>query len=580
MSGLSAEQAKNNQLALIADDDITNRMVLAKFLQKLGYNVIQSENGKQAIEAFQEHSPDIIFMDVMMPEMNGYEATTQIKYLCKNDFVPVIFLTALNDSQDLAKCVAAGGDDFLTKPLEMTVLKAKIHAIERIRDLYRQVQTLNHTLQSADEIANKVFEQAVFNKNVKVKSIKTWFKASENFNNDLFLVTHTPSNGVNILFGHFNVQGLASAVGALPASEVFRSMSKKGFAPHSIVQKINSKLYDLLPNGITLSMIFIHIDENINQALVCNFNMPDVLFIDESDNKITYQKSSIKDAIGETPRHSRDVELERVNVNTNTHIVLSSSQIFNCKNNKDELYTSENYIEAVTNGISSGNILNSVKQDILNFTDGAVFDSNLSLIEIPCSSELISHTDTLEKEIQLRSVQRPTHHVPHCNNQIQFNLQVKGRSMRTIDPVPTLLNNLESVTNIEKHQEAIFTVLTELYINALDHGVLQLDSKLKETAEGFGEYFLLRDKRLNELKDGFIKINLLLEFDESTNQLYINVEDSGNGFDVKSLDEKNNDSPSNMFSGRGIKLIRGLCERITYNDIGNQVEAVFSWESK
>ncbi|MDH5256894.1 MAG: fused response regulator/phosphatase [Gammaproteobacteria bacterium] len=570
---MSDKQVIKKQIALIADDDITNRMVLAKFLEKLGYTVIQAENGKQAIECYIQHSPDIIFMDVMMPEMNGYEATTQIKYLCKSNFVPVIFLTALNDANDLAKCVAAGGDDFLSKPLEMTILRAKIHAIERIRNLYRQVQNLNSTLKSADEISNKVFEQAVFTKNVKIDSIETWFKASKQFNNDLFLVAHTPSNGINILFGHFNVQGLASAVGALPASEVFRSMSKKGFAPHSIVQRINSKLYDLLPNGITLSMVFINIDENMNQALVCNFNMPEVQFIDESKGEIHFQKPPQNDAIGETPRYSRDVELERVAINENTRIILGSSGIYGCKNDNGEHYTQQKYLNAIKNGITNGNILNTLKHDILQFSDINACDNNISIIEIPCTKELISSRNALENEIQSKKILKPLPRSMVSSNQIQFSLYVAGRCMRTIDPVPTLLNNLESVTNIEKHQEAIFTVLTELYFNALDHGVLKLDSKLKISEDGFNEYYHLRDEKLRELNDGHIHVKLSIELNEEINRLSITVEDSGDGFDSSLANSANN----NIFSGRGLKLIKGLCEQVSFNETGNQVEAIYSW---
>ena len=571
-------QTSKKQIALVVDDDITNRMVLSKFLMKLGYDVVESENGKQAIDDFICHSPDIVFMDVMMPEMNGYEATTQIKYLCKSDFIPVIFLTALNDANDLAKCVEAGGDDFLSKPLEMTVLRAKIYAIERIRNLYRQVNELNKTLSSADEIANKVFEQAVFTKNVKINSINTWFRAPKKFNNDLFLVSQTPSNGINILFGHFNVKGLASAVGALPASEVFRSMSKKGFAPHNIVQRINSKLYDLLPNGISLSMVFINIDENVNQALICNYNMPEVQFIDESQNNIFLQKKSTSDAIGETPRHSRDVELERVSINKNTHIILGSSNIFLCKNNKNELYSKENYINAINDGMKNGNILSTLKHDILQFSDSHSHENNLSLIEIPCSKDLISINKKIEKELQENKPSTQPHPATSGNitneNQVQFSLLVGGNSMRTIDPIPTLLNNLESIINIDKHQEVIFTILTELYINALDHGVLNLDSTLKESETGFNEYYETRDKKLREINTGYIKIDVALNLETEKNQLYISVEDSGNGFNTSTL---SNSEDTNIFSGRGLRLIKGLCESLVFNDKGNLVKAIYKW---
>lgn len=85
---------ENHGKALIVEDEITNRLILKKLLQKHGYVVIEAENGRQAVSLFEEQQPDIVFMDVMMPEMDGYEATVQIKQRAGDSFVPIIFLTA------------------------------------------------------------------------------------------------------------------------------------------------------------------------------------------------------------------------------------------------------------------------------------------------------------------------------------------------------------------------------------------------------------------------------------------------------------------------------------------------------
>ena len=74
------------------------------------YEVVEAVNGEQAIECFSLHEPDIIFMDVMMPVMDGYEATRRIKALAGDHFVPVIFLTAMSDEKALARCIEVGGD--------------------------------------------------------------------------------------------------------------------------------------------------------------------------------------------------------------------------------------------------------------------------------------------------------------------------------------------------------------------------------------------------------------------------------------------------------------------------------------
>ena len=121
---------------LIADDDRINRMVLHAMLQKDGHTVYVAENGQEAVTLFEQHQPDLVLMDVMMPYMDGYEATSRIKALTGERFVPVIFLTAMTDAQALVHCVECGGDDFLHKPYKHAILKAKIAALERVRQLY------------------------------------------------------------------------------------------------------------------------------------------------------------------------------------------------------------------------------------------------------------------------------------------------------------------------------------------------------------------------------------------------------------------------------------------------------------
>jgi len=87
---------------LIVDDDRSTRMLLKAFLAQSGHAIVEASNGAEAIEVFARENPDLILMDVTMPVMTGYEAATIIKQRCGNRFVPIIFLTGLNDDESLA----------------------------------------------------------------------------------------------------------------------------------------------------------------------------------------------------------------------------------------------------------------------------------------------------------------------------------------------------------------------------------------------------------------------------------------------------------------------------------------------
>jgi CheY-like chemotaxis protein len=90
---------------LIADDNRIERLILSRVLEKEGHEVIQAETGTQAIEYFFKHSPSLVFLDVLMPDLDGYDVAEAITRDESQRWVPIIFLTSLTDAHDLAKCI-------------------------------------------------------------------------------------------------------------------------------------------------------------------------------------------------------------------------------------------------------------------------------------------------------------------------------------------------------------------------------------------------------------------------------------------------------------------------------------------
>lgn len=123
--------------ALVVDDDETARFMLKSLLSRTGYEVIVAADGQEALDRFQSAPADIVFMDMYMPKMDGLEAAQRIKALSTKEFVPIIFVSGAAETQDLVRAIDAGGDEFLSKPYDERVLKAKIRALERIRALHR-----------------------------------------------------------------------------------------------------------------------------------------------------------------------------------------------------------------------------------------------------------------------------------------------------------------------------------------------------------------------------------------------------------------------------------------------------------
>ena len=113
---------------LIVDDESGLRELVRINLEHEGYGVVQAENGLQGLEAVQSEHPDLVIMDVMMPEMDGWEACRKLREFSQ---VPVLMLTARVQSQDIVTGLDSGADDYLLKPFNMDELMARVRALLR-----------------------------------------------------------------------------------------------------------------------------------------------------------------------------------------------------------------------------------------------------------------------------------------------------------------------------------------------------------------------------------------------------------------------------------------------------------------
>ena len=114
---------------LIVEDNEMNRDMLSRRLARQGFEVAMAVDGKQGVEMASSEKPDLILMDMSLPVMNGWEATEKVKSNPATKNIPVIALTAHAMSEDREKCIAAGCNDFDTKPVDLPRLLEKIKAL-------------------------------------------------------------------------------------------------------------------------------------------------------------------------------------------------------------------------------------------------------------------------------------------------------------------------------------------------------------------------------------------------------------------------------------------------------------------
>ncbi len=135
---------------LIVDDLPANIKLLHSFLS-LNYDITVASSGQQAISLVEKSKPDLILLDVMMPEINGFDTCRLIKNNDKNFYIPIILVTALNDVEDKIKGIEAGADDFITKPVNKHELLSRVKSLLRIKSLHDELQEKVFQLEDAKE---------------------------------------------------------------------------------------------------------------------------------------------------------------------------------------------------------------------------------------------------------------------------------------------------------------------------------------------------------------------------------------------------------------------------------------------
>jgi adenylate cyclase len=145
---------------LVVDDNETNRDILVTRLEAHGYQTLQAADGEEALRGVAQHSPDLVLLDVMMPNLDGVEACRRLKSDRAAAFTPVILVTAKAATQDIVAGLDAGADEYLTKPVDQAALVARVRSALRIKSLHEQVQAQAADLANWNQtLARRVEEQ-------------------------------------------------------------------------------------------------------------------------------------------------------------------------------------------------------------------------------------------------------------------------------------------------------------------------------------------------------------------------------------------------------------------------------------
>jgi len=551
---------------LVADDSNLQRLMLAEIFAQAGHEVFLAENGEEAVHIFKNEAPDLVVLDIFMPKMDGIDAATEIQKVLGNKYVPIVFITGSDNDAQLQRCIDVGADDFVYKPFNTLVLRAKINSLLRVQQLYQQQYSqkqqlleYQHQAVQEQEIAATLYTNIVHAGFYDTPEVKYRLSPMALFNGDIFLVAKTPGNQLYALLGDFTGHGLAASVGAGPAAEIFHGMAEKGFGISEIIIEINRKMHKLLPVNMFLAATIVAFFPDTGSISLITCGLPDHYLFNRTSKQLQVIVSKNL-PLGIIDSFEPDVQT--LPISKENFLYLFTDGVIEAENTLGEQFDAPGVIHSIENNTHG---YEAVLSALDTHTKDREQQDDITFVELDCNISDAQWMQATTKKVHKKLVALA------WKNSMEFH----SSTLRHINPVPMVINSIMEIQGFIEHREAIFLIVTELFANALEHGLLGLDSKIKQSSEGFIQYYSAREERLEQLSDGYIKMSFNHQPTDAGGKLIIKMQDSGQGFDFSNVSpdlEQNEQS-----FGRGISLLLNLCKEVEYSGNGNRVKAVYEW---
>jgi len=557
---------QGQRVLLATSDDVSGRDLFDMFSEEdMSVQLVKTANDAQT--SWENNQYDLLVIDAEL-EGGGLNVGHSMKFSMKDDFVPLLYITPHKDEISMASCFEAGGDDLVVRPYSLTLVFSRINALLRMGGIYREqfkareeIAYYHSVMEEEQVMAESIFSTVVHQDHLNVDHIQYTLSPMSIFNGDMLLAANTPDGHEYILLGDFTGHGLKASIGSLPASEIFYGMTLKGFSLSVIISEINERLRHLLPIGMFMASFAIDVDPHEQTVSIWGGGIPDLLFRKASDNSLQCIKATHL-PLGVLPSDELGTDMLVLPIESGDRIYIYTDGITETENKDAAMFGSARLEKVVSESAAEENIFSNVMQAMEDFRDGFEQSDDITILEYTFSPELMSF-NLVNNPIDKNSVK--------MNTEWDMNLHLDIAAIKCFDPRPLLMQLIVDVQGMSSQRERLFTILSELFKNSVDYGLLSMKSSDKDGEDGIQIYNKKREDRLAKLEEGEIIINLKHIPNQNGGVLSIEMEDSGPGFDV----EDHVNSPE--IKKGGLTLIEQLADDVTFIAPGNKVRVSCEW---
>jgi PAS domain S-box-containing protein len=390
-------------------------------------------------------------------------------------------------------------------------------------------------------------------------------KSADHLSGDILIAATTPNNITHILLADAVGHGLTAAINVLPLCQSFYDLTDKGFSIEEIAAELNSLVHRFMPVDRFVSAALVSINRQTRVIEVWNGGVPALQLFDRS-GLLMHSYASRNMPLGILPNTDFSDKPEMLSYDEDCQLCLFSDGLVEACSPQGENFGNERILDLFAKTAEKSRF-DRLVAELDQHLQGRRAHDDISLALVDISAEI---------DIKVLPVAFQNSHKPaEKSDDWRIMVSLGANELKYLDVVPLLTQIIAKIHLTREHHSALFLILSELFNNALDHGVLQLDSKIKLGHDGFDKFLQLREAHMQKLDKGMIEIEMERIFIEGRQAVKIRVADSGNGFDYAAVQQPALNQLKLAQHGRGIVLMRSMLHKLEYFGKGNEVVAYY-----
>lgn len=543
------------RILIVEDDDlfaeILQTFVEANKCTPIVVNTLEAAKQQLTSSVFQ-----FVLLDNRLPDGDGLHFIQTIKEMSPIP-LPVMMITADDNQNVISEAFNLGADDFLIKPLSLDLLW---HKLQRVHSLYQKeakleeqaksLETLLNNQEREEHLARYVYEHVSANLVTQTECVDTYLQSSSVFNGDVFICDTAPNGNRFVILADATGHGLSAAICILPLVTTIKAMIRKGLSLPHIVHEANKKLCRELPDDKFVTLIGVEVNFHKRTLLIFNGGMPDIIAVQHDNNLKRYPSTSM--ALGIMEPEDFDPGIINIAADPIRNLFFFSDGLIEQNNSLGEAFGMHRVMSILAERTPKEPLLSQIINHFTVFNELIELQDDLSIcdlqVEALLDTQLLAHKNSKQNK----------------SGKIIASITLEGNLIAATDIVGAFDGLMQSVDVVGDLRQKAFTVFAELISNSLDHGILELDSSLKNDIAGFAEYIELKEARLSTLHDA-ASLAMTLEFTPKTQEMVFTIQDSGKGYDSMVSKEMK----ESALSGRGMALINKLCTQVDVKPPGN-----------